>query len=72
MDVRERDEQWVLDNYSNLLSDMIVTYQREDKSLFLGDYSILSNALHFYDDIHSSTTENAFSRMAPTSILNGW
>lgn len=72
MDVRERDEQWVLDNYSNLLSNMIVTYQREDKSLFLGDYSILSNALHFYDDIHSSTTENAFSRMAPNSILNGW
>lgn len=72
MDVRERDEQWVLDNYSDLLSDMIVTYQREDKSLFLGDYSILANALHFYDDIHSSTTENAFSRMAPNSILNGW
>ncbi len=72
MDVRERDEQWVIDNYSYLLSDLIVTYQREDKSLFLGDYSIMANALHFYDDIHSSTTENAFSRMAPNSILNGW
>ena len=72
LDVRERDEQWVLDHYSDQLSDQIITYQREDKSLFLGDYSILSNALHFYDDIHSSTTENAFSRMASNSILNGW
>jgi|TARA_B110000305_G_scaffold19473_3_gene18025 hypothetical protein len=72
MDVRDKDEQWVIDNYSEYLSDMIVTYQREDKSLFLGDYSIFSHALHFYDDIHSTTTENAFSRMASNSILYGW
>jgi len=72
MDVRERDEQWVLDNYADLLSNQIVTYQREDKSLFLGDYSILTDAFHFYDDIHSPTTENAFSRMTSNSILNGW
>ena len=72
MDVRNRDEQWVLDSYGELLNDQIVTYQREDKSLFLGDYSIMSNAFHFYDDIHSTTTENAFSRMSSNSILYGW
>ena len=47
MDVRNRDEQWVIDNYGLMLSTEIVTYQREDKSLFLGDYSIFSDALHF-------------------------
>jgi len=71
-DVRDKDEQWVLDNCDSLLNKQILTYQREDKSLFLGDYSIFSDALHFYDDIHSSTTENAFSRMGPNSILFGW
>lgn len=72
LDVRDKDEQWVMDYYSEFLSDEIVTYQREDKSLFLGDYSIFSSAFHFYDDIHSTTTENAFSRMASNSILYGW
>ena len=71
-DVREKEEQWVLDQYESLLNKKIVTYQREDKSLFLGDYSIFTDALHFYDDIHSSTTENSFSRMEPNSILFGW
>lgn len=72
LDVRDKDEQWVMDNYGDLLNDKIVTYQREDKSLFLGDYSILTDALHFYDTIHSPVTENAFSRMASNSVLFGW
>ena len=72
LDVRDKDEQWAIDNYASFMDNHIITYQREDKCLFLGDYSILSNALHFYDDIHSSTTENAFARMAPNSVLFGW
>lgn len=72
LDVRERDEQWVLDNYDTLLNDELVTYQREDKALFLGDYSIFTNSFHFYDEIHGLTTENAFSRMSPNSLLFGW
>ena len=72
LDVRDKDEKWVIDNYASLMDDHIITYQREDKCLFLGDYSILSNALHFYDDIHSATTENAFARMNPNSVLFGW
>ena len=72
LDVRDKDEQWAIDNYASLMDDHIITYQREDKCLFLGDYSILSNALHFYDDIHSATTENAFARMNPNSVLFGW
>ena len=71
-DVREKEEQWVLDQYDSLLNKKIVTYQREDKSLFLGDYSIFTDALHFYDDIHSSTTESSLSRMESNSILFGW
>ena len=72
LDVRDKDEQWALDNYGSLMNDKIITYQREDKCLFLGDYSILSNAFHFYDDIHSNTTENAFSQMDANSVLFGW
>jgi hypothetical protein len=72
LDVRQKDEQWVLDNYDSLLNTNLVTYQREDKALFLGDYSIFTNAFHFYDDIHGLTTENAFSRMETNSLLFGW
>lgn len=72
LDVRDKDEQWVIDNYAALMNERIITYQREDKCLFLGDYSILSNALHVYDDIHSTTTENAFAHMEPNSVLFGW
>ncbi len=72
IDAREKDEKWVIDNYSYLLNRDIVTYQREDKALFLGDYSILSDALHFYDSIHSSTTELSLLRMNPNGVLFGW
>ncbi len=34
LDVRERDEQWVLDNYDTLLNDELVTYQRRIRHYF--------------------------------------
>ena len=72
LDARGKDERWVMDNYSYELSRDVVVYQREDKSSFLGDYSILSDALHFYDPIHSWTTENALLRMNDDAVLLGW
>ena len=41
LDVRDKDEQWVMDHYSEFLSDEIVTYQREDKSLFFIPHVVL-------------------------------
>ena len=72
MDVRDQDEEWALDNYDSLLSTKIVTYQKENKDLFLGDYSIFANALHFFDNINSTLTKTAFGRMDKSSSLFGW
>ncbi|HMA61392.1 MAG TPA: T9SS type A sorting domain-containing protein [bacterium] len=72
MDVREKDEAWVLNNYDSLLSTQIITYQKENKNLFLGDYSIFAKAFHFFDDLNNSLTETAFERMDNGSSLFGW
>lgn len=71
-DVREKDENWVLSNYDSLLSTKIMIYQKEEKDLFLGDYSVFSNAFHFFDPISSDLTNTAMDRMDDNSILLGW
>ncbi len=71
-DVRGKDENWVLDQFSDQLSKKIIIYQKEEKGHFLGDYSIFCNALHFYADIHGDLTKRAFERMDPHAHLLGW
>lgn len=71
-DVRSRDEQWALDKYEDQFSKKIVSYQHESKDLFLSDYSVYTGAFHFYDDINSSLTTQAFSRMDNDGMMFGW
>ena len=72
IDVRDKSYDWALDTYENQLSKDIVSYQKEEKGHFLSDYSIFSNAFHFYGDIHGDITEKAFDRMNKNSVLFGW
>ena len=72
LDVRDKEYEWVLKNYGEELSKNCISYQKEEKGNFLGDYSIFTNSFHFYSDIHDSLTEEAFKRMNPNSVLFGW
>ena len=72
LDVRDKNYEWVLDNYDDQLSKDVIIYQKEQKGHFLGDYGIFSNAFYFYDDIHGDITKRAFGRMNSNSVLFGW
>ncbi len=72
MDVTDKDEEWLLTNYGSEFNRDIVSFQHEDKSLFLGDYTIFSSAFQFFDDLNSNLTANAFDRMNDNSVLFGW
>ena len=71
-DVTPHNEQWLFDNFSDLFSTKIVSYQDHSKSTFLGDYSIFSGAFQFFADINDQLTTDAFARMDDNSIMLGW
>jgi len=71
-DVREKDEQWLFSNYGDQFSTQIINYQKPEKDLFLGDYAIFSQGLHFFAPIQSDLTQRVFSRMTSGAALLGW
>ena len=71
-DVRSRNEYWAFNQYQDQFSTKIITYQKETRDLFLGDYSVYSQAFHFFADIDNYLTNLAFSRMDDNSMLLGW
>ncbi|MGQ8335852.1 GxGYxYP domain-containing protein [Sunxiuqinia sp. A32] len=71
-DVRSRDEYWAFNQYKEVFSKTIISYQKEEKDLFLSDYSVFANAFHFFDHIGNSMTNEAFSRMDNNAIMLGW
>jgi hypothetical protein len=75
LDVRGKDEAWVLANYGDQLSRTIASYQavNDDRALFVGDYSVFSGALQFWDDSATGTLANAvYNRMNPCAVYFGW
>ncbi len=71
-DVRAKDENWAFNQYRDQFSKKIVCYQKEEKDLFLSDYSVFVSAFHFFDNIGSSVTSQALSRMDNNAIMLGW
>ena len=71
-DLRQKDYNWVLENYYDSLNKNIVVLQETSKDLCLGDYSVFSNSFHFFDDIHSTLVDTFFSKMNNNSVLLGW
>ena len=49
LDLRGRDEAWVLANYGGVLNPSVVVEQKEGFEHSLRDYAVLSNAFTFYD-----------------------
>lgn len=74
LDVRGKDESWALtSDYSSNFSKEIVSFQNEDKCMFLSDYSVFANAFQFFDsNINSTIVTDAFGRMNDNRIVMGW
>tara|TARA_B100001250_G_scaffold73043_1_gene59620 strand:- start:1624 stop:3471 length:1848 start_codon:yes stop_codon:yes gene_type:complete len=71
-DVRNKDYNWVLNNFSDSLNENIIIYQDTVKDLCLGDYSAFTNSLHFFEDIHSQLVDTIFNNTRENSFLLGW
>ena len=75
MDVRGKDGAWLLDNYGDHFNKDIVSYQamNDDRTLFLGDYTIFAGAMQFWDDsAKGSLATRVYNRMNPSSVYFGW
>jgi hypothetical protein len=75
LDVRGKDEAWVLANYGAQLSRTIASYQavNDDRALHVGDYSAFSGALQFWDGSATGSLANSvYNRMDPCAVYFGW
>ena len=70
-DIRTYTYTMLLEEYDSILSKNILIYQNPNKSSFLGDYSIFSNSIYFFDTLQSELTTSLFARMNTNSILLG-
>ncbi len=71
-DVRNLGEHWLFDNYGNMLSTKVAAYQKHEKSLYLGDYSIMANAFQFYESIDNPLVDSALNRLGNNAVIFGW
>lgn len=71
-DIRNRNEEWVFENFAESFNKNVIVYQKEEKDLYLGDYSVFAGAFHFFDEIDSNLASQAFSRMNDNGVLFGW
>ena len=75
LDVRGKNEAWALTNYGEQLSKTIASYQavNDDRALHVGDYSVFSGALQFWDSSATGALANSvYSRMNPCAVYFGW
>lgn len=74
LDVRDKDESWALSSsYSDSFSKEIVSFQNEDKCMFLSDYSVFTNAFQFFDsNVNSQLVTDALGRMEDNRVTMGW
>ena len=71
-DLRDKNYSWLLNNFSGSFNKNVVIYQDTIKDLCLGDYSVFTNSLHFFEDIHSELVDTVFNNMETNSFLLGW
>jgi len=77
LDVRGMEESDILDNplYESKFSKNIASYQNctDDRALFLGDFSVFTNAFQFWDsDANGALSTAAFARMNEGGAIFGY
>ena len=71
-DLRDKNYTWLLNSFSGSFNKNVVVYQDTIKDLCLGDYSVFTNSLHFFEDIHSKLVDTVFNNMEINGFLLGW
>ncbi|MDG2333580.1 MAG: GxGYxYP family putative glycoside hydrolase [Myxococcota bacterium] len=71
LDLRARDEAWVLANHGMRLNWLTAVEQKESFEHSLRDYAVMSRALVFYDG-NSSFRESVMDWLLEDSVLLGW
>lgn len=79
MDVRDKNEQWVLNNYWNVLNHNLLVEQKETlggtgierKDHKLRDYAVMANAFTFYDG-NSTWRNTVMNSVEADALLLGW
>ena len=71
-DARNYSLQSLMNKYEEYYSKKVCIYQKEEKSTFLGDYSVFSKAPYFFESPHHPITNSILSNMDENSILLGW
>lgn len=76
LDVRGKDETWMMNNYGSRFSKAIAGYQdiAGDKGLFLADYSSFAGAAHFWSSSPVSLLSNrVWAHLSePNAAVLGW
>ena len=75
LDVRGKDETWLLANYGSQFSKKIASYQNvsDNRGLYLGDYSAFAGAIQFWsDDPTSALATGVFNLLGPNGAVMGW
>jgi len=75
LDVRGKDETWMLDNYGAQFNKKIATIQNsvDDHLLFLGDYTAFTGGIQYWtNNSNSVLANNVYSRLSSGSALFGW
>lgn len=75
LDVRGRDEVWAINNYGNLFNKNMASYQSctDGRIAALGDYSVFSKSLQFYDDDANGSIANAaYNILNSNATIMGW
>ncbi|MDP4277474.1 MAG: GxGYxYP family putative glycoside hydrolase [Bacteroidota bacterium] len=75
LDVRGKDETWMLKNYGARFNKKIATIQNstDDHLLFLGDYTAFTGGIQYWtNNSNSVLAKKVYSRLSSGSALFGW
>ena len=75
MDVRGRDETWLLNNYGSSFSRKVASYQScvDDRIQCMGDFSSFAKAIQFWDaSATGPIATNVYGRLDNGATLLGW
>ena len=70
-DLRNMNENLILDNYASRLNPVVAFEQREEFTQQLRDYAVLSRGMVFFDG-NSEFRNNLVETLAPDAVIYGW
>lgn len=73
LDVKGKNEMWLLDNYGDVLNKDVAFFQSLDSWLGLVDYTAYTGGIRFYDpSITGTLAERVYAYLNPGAMFYGW